>query len=122
MKLYRYEAMRYATVIDAEYEVYGVSKARLELHEYQVAAETPKGYWISWFGTAKDKWVSKSSKKRFAHPTAEEALEAFRHRKRAFVRHSEKRLQRAREDLELVESAQPAQVIGVPCSTKPEFG
>lgn len=99
--LYRYEAVRYSFVIDAEMEVFGVSKARLELHEYVVVAETPKGYWITFASGSKDKWVSKTSRKRFAHTTKDEARESYRRRKLAFVGHAQRRLKRAKEDLAL---------------------
>jgi hypothetical protein len=50
----------------------------LNLIIYDLIKETPKGYWISqwkWFVTKK--WVSKTSKKRYAYPTKEEALTNF---------------------------------------------
>jgi len=100
--LYRYEAMRYSVVIDAEMELFGVSRARLELREYKVVAETPCGYWITFGFGGKDKWVSKTSRKRFAHPTVDGAKLAYRKRKRAFVRHAKAQLKRAEEDLSLL--------------------
>ncbi len=101
-KLYRYEAGRYSVIIDAEMELFGTSKAKLECREYIVTAETPKGYWIGYLEGAKFRWVSKTSHRRFAHPTKEEALEAYRQRKTAYVRHSKARLRTAEEDLSLV--------------------
>lgn len=100
--LYRYEAMRYSVTIDAEMELFGVSRARLELREYKVVAETPKGYWITYGFGGKDKWVSKTSRKRYAHPTKAEASEAYKQRKLAFVRHAKAQLKRAEEDLSLL--------------------
>ena len=52
--------------------------------------ETPKGYWIGYgsLGQHKynwQKWVSKTSKKRFAYPTEKEALTNF-------IKRTEKRL------------------------------
>ena len=106
-RLYRYESQRYSVVVDADADIYGVSPAKLCLQNYEVVAETPKGYWVGFFG-AKDKWVSKSSRKRFAHPTESEALEAYRIRKKAYVRHATSTLQRAKEDLALaVENQSP---------------
>ena len=102
-KLYRYESVRFSTVIDAEREIYGVTKAKLRCNEYSVTAETPKGYWVGYWKGNKDRWVHKTSRKRFAHPTKEEALEAYRQRKLSFLRHSKARLARAEEDLALVE-------------------
>jgi hypothetical protein len=63
---------------------------KLEVREYNLLRETPKGYWIGYgnFGYNKyewKKWVSKTSKKRFAYPTKEEALVNF-------IKRTEKRL------------------------------
>ena len=46
---------------------------------YRVQKETDKGKWINSYGT--DKWVSNTSKKRYAYPTKEEALVGFVKRK-----------------------------------------
>jgi len=103
MKLYRYESKRYSMIVDAEMEIYSTSAARLVLDEYEVTSETPKGYWVSYcFPNAKDKWVSKTAKKRFAYPIKEDALKQYKIRKEAYVRHSLARLKRAEEDLGLV--------------------
>jgi len=99
--MYRYESMRYSTCVDPELEIYRTSRAKLYLTTLFVTAETPKGVWVGYSHGSKDYWVSNTAKKRFAHPTKEEALENYRHRKKAYVRHSENRLRRAREDLEL---------------------
>ena len=96
-KLYRYES----------YHNSGYSPATLKLEWYWVTAETPKGYWISYWSTkCKDKWVSKTARKRYAHPTEEEALKAYKYRKRAYVKHARANLRRALEDLNLVEPVQ----------------
>lgn len=55
------------------------------LKEHKVIKETPCGYWIeeddNW--TLNDKkWVSKTSKKRFAYPSLEEAANNFILRKK----------------------------------------
>lgn len=102
-KLYRYESVRYSVTIDAEREIFGTSKAQLRLHEYEIHSETPKGYWIGLFGS-KDRWVSKTSRKRFAHPSKEEALEGYRQRKLSYVRHATSNLHRANEDLSLADN------------------
>lgn len=72
--------------------------ATMDLTEYTVKKETRCGYWISDFGGRK-KWVSKTSTKRFAHPTPEEALRAFVARKTAYVRHARRRLAEAEQAL-----------------------
>ena len=105
MKLYRYDSKRYSIVIDADREIYGTSFPKLELNEYDVSCETPKGFWISYFsGGSKDKWISKSARKRFAYPTKNEALDAYIKRKTSYVRHSERKLAEAKEDLKIGEN------------------
>lgn len=101
-KFYRYESVRYSVTIDPDREIYGISMPKLVLHEYRMHSETPKGYWIGYmaFG-GKERWISKTSKKRYAHETKEAALEAYKKRKEAYVRHCKERLKRAQEDLAL---------------------
>jgi hypothetical protein len=53
-------------------------KQNVRFSTYCLIKETPKGHWIQ-YGTRNNlkgpkKWVSKTSKKRFAYPTKEEAL------------------------------------------------
>lgn len=102
-KLYRYEACSYSIVIDADRDEYGSTGPKLELREYRITAKTPKGHWIGYFEGAKDRWVSKTSRKRYAYPTKEEALEGYRQKKLAFVRHAEANLSRAKEELALID-------------------
>ena len=75
MKFYRYETVTYASG-DEYFESHGITK--LEIREYNLYKETPKGYWIGYgyLGklSSKGKWVSKTSKKRYAYPTKEEAI------------------------------------------------
>ena len=97
---YRYEARRYSVIIDADMDLYGTSNAALILEKYKLHSETPKGHWIGIFG-GKEKWVSKTSRKRFAHPSEEEALKSYIQRKKAYVRHAKAKLDRANEDLEI---------------------
>jgi len=75
MNFYRYETVTYASG-DEYFESHGITK--LDLHEYNLYKETPKGYWIG-YGVigmlhSKGKWVSKTSRKRYAYPTREDAL------------------------------------------------
>jgi hypothetical protein len=51
------------------------------LETYNLHRETPKGYWITQQYWIKNKWINKTSTKRFAYPTKEEALESFKKRK-----------------------------------------
>jgi len=51
------------------------SCVKVGAQEFNVISETEKGYWIVVAG--KKKWTSKTSKRRFAYPTKQEALENF---------------------------------------------
>jgi hypothetical protein len=83
MKFYRYEAVQYAVIgDDGEYTSSSIPNPKLELRTYNLFKETPKGYWIGYGNTNYGhfywkKWVSKTTKKRFAYPTEEEALINF---------------------------------------------
>ncbi len=87
MILYRYDERDYGE---------GCHPAvRIQLYEYSVVRETPKGYWIRipyYFGK---KWVSNYTKKRFAYPSTEEAMLSFKARKRRQVAILEYKLSRA---------------------------
>lgn len=79
---YRYKIVQYASLgIDGEYHSPPFPNPSLELEEYNLHKETPKGYWIG-YGTldgyhSKSFWVSKTAKKRYAYPTKDEALTNF---------------------------------------------
>jgi hypothetical protein len=80
-ELYRYDVVTYASMDSDEYSRKTFPNTKLELRTYQVLSETTKGVWIvlgdiSWLHGTK-KWVSSTSRKRFAHPTKLEALEAY---------------------------------------------
>jgi len=79
------------------YYVYSGNDVSIRVHEYAVAAETKNGYWIvpmdtwlAWGGISKNtdpeivktykairKWVPKTSFRRFAYPSIEEARTSF---------------------------------------------
>jgi len=88
MKFYRYVIRRYASMHSEESFI---NNTKLKLEEYDLVKETPKGYWIGmYFNPYYDepfwkKWIPKKSKKRFAYPTKEEALENY-------IKRTEKRL------------------------------
>ena len=71
MKFYRAEGVNYEN-----------GGSQIVIYEYSLYSETPKGYWISYWPDKKTKWkwISKTSRKRFAYPTKAEALESFRQR------------------------------------------
>ena len=73
MIFYRYEDMRYT------------DRVRVIELKFTLDKETPCGYWIFRNGSSllknNRKWVSKTSKNRYAYPTRKEALENFVARK-----------------------------------------
>lgn len=102
MNFYRYED--FAT---------GYNGVVINLHTFDLLKETPCGYWISkydtggfYWGVQKEnkRWVSKTSRKRFAYPTKEEAKVNYMARKNRQVIIYTARLERAR--LALVKGGQ----------------
>jgi hypothetical protein len=92
MKFYRYETIEFAQMDSdtGEYIDRVFPNPQLQVNEYDLLKETPKGYWIGYgsMGVSRynwKKWVSKTSRKRFAYPTKEEALENY-------IKRTEKRL------------------------------
>lgn len=80
MNFYRYEAVEYASMDwDGEYSHSKFPNPKLELRTFDLIKETPKGYWIGYKGffNSKFKWVSKTSKKRYAYPSKVEALDGY---------------------------------------------
>jgi len=72
MKLYRY---RKWCTNECLRDCDDKSCVKVDVEEFNVINETNKGYWFIVNG--KKKWTSKTSKRRFAYPTKEEALENF---------------------------------------------
>jgi len=77
---------------------------------FYLVKETPKGYWISSYRNYDKnvhltflgdypRWVSKTSRKRYAYPTREEALEGFKARKRRQIAILKNRLEQAQAAL-----------------------
>lgn len=56
---------------------------KLEIMEYEILSKTPCGVWIRdhRFSSKGKRFVLLFGRKRFAHPTIEEAITSFRHRK-----------------------------------------
>lgn len=79
-KFYRYEAVQYSSY-NEELEVLSYRSTSLELREYNLHKETPKGYWIGYGKIGEfqgsSRWVSKTSRKRFAYPSKKEAIDNF---------------------------------------------
>jgi uncharacterized protein YwgA len=87
--LYRYETNRYSDYSD-----------ELSLHTYKIVKETKCGYWIRLYDGFNDKrWVSKTTTKRFAHATKNEALVSFMYRKKRQIKILKARLADAEKSL-----------------------
>lgn len=97
MEFYRYKIVHYASM-DSDGEYSSSSFPSLVCETYESIKETPCGHWIG-FKSLKSankierplsdyywkKWVSNTSRKRFAYPTQEEALQGF-------IKRTEKRI------------------------------
>lgn len=104
-KFYRYEAVQYASLgWDGDYEIPSIPNINLQLRTYNLLRETPKGYWIGYgcleIGSLRSEgiWVSKTSRKRFAYPTKEEALDNF-------IKRNQKRIKILKGQIESCEIA-----------------
>jgi hypothetical protein len=75
--LYRYTDHPYGEL--DEFETVTCVRVDIRLQTYTVISETPCGYHVERYGERK--WVSKTSKKRLAHPTRDEAWTSFKARK-----------------------------------------
>lgn len=101
-KFYRYEIDKYRS---SDVAFSNRLSTKLACRTFYLHKETPKGYWISSFKPgsmleSKDKWISKTSRKRFAYPTKEEALENYIFRTQCRVGYLEKNLEHAKNGLE----------------------
>ena len=82
MEFYRYEIREYASMdFDGDYVASHIPNPTVELRRYSKLRETPKGYWIGFGGGFRQlswkKWVSKTSLRRYAYPSKEEAMQNF---------------------------------------------
>lgn len=92
MVLYRYDDHGFASLVD---DFGGCSvDIRIILSDFAVIKETPCGYWI-WYTSCHKRWVSKHSRKRFAHASKEEAWLSFQKRKDRQISILSERLKRA---------------------------
>ena len=113
--LYRYET-RWTCGID-EWDEPTASHVHSYLSRFPIIKETPKGYWVGDYG--RKRWVSNTTRKRFAHRTEAEAAEALRQRKISYVRHQKARLRKAENELALAETLCGSKDK---CSTKLKLG
>jgi len=82
---------------------YNLNQATVKiiLNKYKSIRETACGYWIDHENGIGERWVSKTSKKRFAYPTKHEAMINFKHRKQRQIKLLEVNLSRAKVALDL---------------------
>ncbi len=67
---------------------------------YKILQETEQGWWVPFPGNKKSKkWISKTSRKRFAYPTKEEAMVNYIARKKKETRIYHYRLERVQKIL-----------------------
>jgi hypothetical protein len=111
MNFYRYEIVEYAVMgDDGEYVDSHLPNPKVEIREYDLLKETLKGYWVGYlnpFGVSLgdwQKWVSKTSKKRFAYPTKEEAMVNFIKRTEKRVNILDRQLQVCKISLNLAKN------------------
>ena len=76
----------------------------VQLRTFIVKKETPKGYWLYPDNCGRERWVSKTSKKRYAYPTKEEAFESLGIRKQRQLEHCEQNLEKAKAELLAVQN------------------
>ena len=100
--------------------LHGTEIARAVVERFSVLRETRHGFWIypSWAGQyglnpeKHKRWVSKTSRKRYAYPTIEEAVESFRHRCACRIAHAERNIQDAKAVYELSKEQDPISHYG----------
>ena len=103
---YRYMETQYAAPLDEYERPMGNGSVQINLTEYHVIKETPKGVWLRHTGFLMYNWkkfVLLGSRKKFACPTKEEAMVSFIARKRAQIRIYKDRLESAEMALAIVE-------------------
>lgn len=95
--LYRYER---------DFNIFGVTPDySIALVECEVLRPTKEGYWIKRPYSRKERWVSKTTTKRYAYPTKAEAYQSFVIRAKHAVKHCEHNLTTANKFLKLVENS-----------------
>lgn len=98
MKFYQYDT--------STWEYY----PKITLTEFESVKETPCGYWIiranlpHWIQLPKKRWISKTSRKRFAYPTKQEALTSFIMRKKRQIQILDIQLDSAKSALSKAEN------------------
>ena len=99
--LYRYTDHEYASIDEFDQVRPCLGRVEAGLRIYSVIGETPCGYHVTSYGAKH--WVSKTSKKRLAYPSREEAWTSFKARKTRQVAILKARLRRAEAALRLTQ-------------------
>lgn len=107
---FRIESMRFAPPLNEFDEPMGKGRLVLSIYRYRVVRHTPKGVWLD--VAVGERWVRKEGHKRFACPTAIEAIESFRARKNRQIKILHAQLRDASESLYLLGSLTEAQING----------
>lgn len=78
-----------------------------QLIEFRTLKETPCGFWIYQISDWRNnkRWVSKTSRKRYAYPTVEEALDSYLIRKRKQIGYAEDTIERANDMIQAIMDA-----------------
>jgi hypothetical protein len=95
---YRYENHNVSLEVDPETGESHGHGVHVTLDEYLVLRHTPKGVWLD-MGQMVGRFVRYDARKKFAHPTREEALSSFQERKRRQIKILSGRLRDARAAL-----------------------
>lgn len=93
MELYRYEAHSIRDWIDESASK--LTGVKLELIICQVRRTTLKGAWIYDDRQHRERWVNVTSRRAYAYPTKELALNSFKHRNAWYIGMMERRLREA---------------------------
>lgn len=101
---YRYIDIQHAPPLDDGY-LSITGDVKVYLQKYKVVKETPKGVWLQYLsifvtqGDSDRRFVLIGTRKQFACPTIEQALESFVARKKAQIRIYTARIKRAERAL-----------------------
>lgn len=104
---YRYDVQHYAAPLDETDISLDSGLYQLVLYEYPVAKETAQGVWLLSARRGAGRFVLKSSRKRYACPTKEEALASFIRRKEVQISILTAQLRTANLDLSLARTGIP---------------
>lgn len=99
---YRFEDHRTAPPLDEWEQPCGPSGVHVTLFTYDVVRHTPKGVWLTLFGSS-GRFCRGDAKKRFACPTITEAAESFRARKNRQISILKHQIRDAEKALEVLE-------------------